>query len=235
MECIDWPSWIQAISTIAIVFVTTYYAYCARQQVRQMESSVKESRTMREESNTTSSKILAEMGEQSKAIQELAAMNKKTVELADRSIKATQEQFRLEQRAWITLTMLGFTETLNSKKIMRIAFTIKNIGKTPAQHVKYMFVYWIRGAEGPATNISDAVEICVAPGEEIIARPYLMSIIPQQQVDLIESGEYTFGILVRSTYFDIYNLSKSRVTSICANYNATDKCFSFCDSGGEMD
>lgn len=235
MECIDWPSWIQAISTIVIIFVTGYYAYYAREQVKQMEAAVKEARAMREESSTTSSKIVDEMGEQSKAMQELAAMNKKTVELTDRSIKATQEQFGLEQRAWIDLEMIGFTEPLNSNKLMRIAFAIKNIGKTPAQHVNYMYFYWIRGVEGPATSVSNALELSIAPGGRILATPFLPSVIPQQQVDLIEAGEYTFGVGIRVTYFDIYNPTKSRLTSVCVNYNPTDKVFAFCDAGGSVE
>ncbi|MGO9139163.1 MAG: hypothetical protein ACLP9S_13870 [Syntrophales bacterium] len=39
MECIDWPSWIQAIATIVICFITGFYAYYAKKQSKKMEET----------------------------------------------------------------------------------------------------------------------------------------------------------------------------------------------------
>jgi hypothetical protein len=43
LNCIDYPSWIMAFTTIVICLITAYYAYCAKKQVEATRDSIYQS------------------------------------------------------------------------------------------------------------------------------------------------------------------------------------------------
>ena len=89
--------------------------------------------------------LLKEIQKQTKAMQDAADANGEAVDLAERNINATQEQSRLDQRAWV-----GVIDTIppsfkdgdiavyikEGEKNTGFGVVIGNSGKTPARKVK---------------------------------------------------------------------------------------------------
>ena len=199
---------------------------------------------MKETAKSTSDqtdRLIAENGKQSKAMQDAAEANKKSIELAERSIKATQEQFRLDQRAWLSMREPKFTESLNLQKSLRISCTIKNVGKTPAQRVHYRYKVSIQTLGEPILWIPfipvifDNNDICYAPGDENTIQIMSKSVLTQEEIGFIESGRGIFSINIEVTYFDIYNVNNIRHSRACFLYSAPNKRFGFCKTGSFMD
>ncbi len=218
-----WPHRVQAIFTGLIFFVTAAYAVVAWFQWRTMSGQ------------------LDEMIKTVKITEDSNKANKKSIELAERSIKATQEQFRLDQRAWLNMREPKFTEPLNSQKSLRISFTIKNVGKTPAQRVHYRYKVSIQTPGKPILWIPfipivfENSDICYAPGDENTTQIMSKSVLTQEMIDFIESGGIIFSINIEVTYFDIYNVNNIRHSRACFLYSAPNKRFVFCKTGSFMD
>lgn len=218
-----WPHHAQAIFTGLIFLVTTAYAFVAYLQWGTMSGQ------------------LDEMIKTVKLAEDSNKANKKSIELAERSIKATQEQFRLDQRAWLNVREPKFTEPLNSQKSLQISFTIKNIGKTPAQHVHYRYKVSTQIPGEPISWIPfipivfDNSDICYAPGDENTTQIMSKSVLPQEVINFIESGKIILSINIEVTYFDIYNVNNIRHSRACFLYSAPNKRFGFCKTGSFMD
>jgi hypothetical protein len=134
---VNWPSRIQAGATVALIVITLIYTYYSREQAEQMRNAVKIAQDTYVAGENSLKSTLTEMKRQSAATEQ-------SVQLAERNIKATQEQFRLDQRAWLNLREPKFMELPNSQKFRQIYFIIKNTGKTPAQPVFSRYKMWIQ-------------------------------------------------------------------------------------------
>jgi hypothetical protein len=111
---INLPSWIQAICSIILIFITGFYTYYASRQVCEMKKTVEE------------------MGKQSIAMQTAANANRDAVDLAGK-------QFRMERRAFVHLSGFDKQSILDERKENVINYQItvkfKNSGATPTKNL----------------------------------------------------------------------------------------------------
>jgi hypothetical protein len=230
----NWPSRIQAGASIILIFITAFYAYYAQEQVRQMEKAVNEAKEMRKDTNTATSGTLKEMGRQSTAMQEAATANKKTVQLYEQVVKSQQEQFILDQRAWIKIGGVKFKEPFVANKTSIMQILVKNNGKTPAQRTRGHVTVSLKD---PSRNLSTFVlkndrEITFPAGDEktITVRWLPFS---QQQIDLLQCSSDPILITeIKFAYFDIYK--RPHHTCECFYYqpkSAIDMNLTLCETG----
>jgi hypothetical protein len=203
------------VLTSAIVACgTLFYAVAAIFQIYLMDSAAKNSADQTE-------KLIVEMRRQSQSMKDMAEANKKAVELATQSLKTTQELFRLDQRAWISVIKGSLIEPLDAKKIF-FRFVIKNSGKTPALRVRFNNKAWIISSTGQILTKNEKKnnrEVSYGPGEEepiflVWGKP-----LSQQQIDDMQSGRIIFFVEVELIYFDIYDAKKPHHTRACFYYN----------------
>ncbi len=121
---IAWPSRLQAFCTLAIVFITGFYTYYAREQVGQMKEAV----------------------------------------------RITGDQFRLDQRAWMGITIMSGQFEVG--KPMTITINFQNTGKTPAKEITNVMV--VEPLEGNAAPDFTREQIAFKEGKGLAT--------PQQKI-----------------------------------------------------
>jgi len=213
------------LTGVIVAFGTLFYAAAAIFQIYLMDSAAKNSTDQTE-------KLIVEMKRQSQSMKDVAEANKKAVELAVQSIKATQEQFRLDQRAWISVAKGSF----DAKRIS-IKYIFKNSGKTPALRVRVNHKSWFKSATG---QILDKVEsesihnrgISYGPGDEHPTIFILKKPLTPQQIDDLQSGRVIFFVEVECIYFDIYDAKKPHHTRACFyNNSKAEGELAYCKNG----
>ncbi len=125
-EKIGWPARIQVACTIAIVFITGFYTYYARQQVICTETSIADNKKA---INGT----IGEMRKQNDALKESIKVALSGVAVSSMGIKAAEKQTRLDQRAWMGVS--NVLSNMEAGKPMVVHVSFKNTGKTPAKNV----------------------------------------------------------------------------------------------------
>ena len=202
----DW----QAIFTGLIFLATTAYAIFAILQWQEMQKT-------------------------SSATKQAAEAGAGAVKVAERNIKTTQDQFTLDQRAWINIEGANIREPFNPSKNIKIDFTTKNSGKTPALHVKYRFRTWIQYSGQKFGEVKKHIssEVTYGPGDEKLQTIYSDKPYPQQMINPLQSGQANLFIEIEFTYFDIYNEKNLRHTCACFYYNPiiSPHGMSFCKTG----
>jgi len=217
------------VLTSAIVAVgTIFYAAVAIFQIYLMDSGAKNSADQTE-------KLIVEMRRQSQSMKDVAEANKKAVELAAQSLEATQNQFRLDQRAWISVIKGSLIEPLDPKKIS-FKFIVKNSGKTPALRVRVNNKAWIKSAAGQIltkNEIKNNREISYGPGDEEPIYMVWEKPVSKLQIDDMQSGKAIFFVEVELIYFDIYDAKKPHHTRACFYYKPKVKGdgVMFCENG----
>jgi hypothetical protein len=150
------------------------------QEIQKQTISAQTSANAAKSASDIASKTLAEIEKQN-------ATSAKTVQLATQNMKAVQDQFRLDQRAWINIMEAKFREPLNAKTTSHIDLSLKNTGKTPALQVVHRYRAWIQ-VSGKTIAWIERVgtsEIVYGPGD---VRPTVLawtSPMSQEQVDML--------------------------------------------------
>ena len=216
---------IMALCTLAIAGITAFYTHYASQQVEQMSNTV------------------TEMQKQSISMQNAADANKKAVDLAERNIKATQEQSRLDQRAWIggvEATPPPFTDGTSrvyikeGERIPIIGIVIINSGKTPARKIKT-----VQQMRAFANNIFKPVYVSDSPikksisvlhpgGRDTLPITPFDIIITKEMINEIRSGKIVLYIYGKITYEDIFG--RGHRTTFCHFIDKDMKAIANCDT-----
>ena len=159
----QWPNWVIAVASLALVVVTGFYTYYARQQTQLTSEGLDATRSTLEKNTSQFSATLEEMKEQTRAAQtasdaadKAAAAAGRSAESAGRQVVAMKEQtnaamdaMRLDQRAWLGYRRYNVqaressTSTWTNREPkageeFRVRFFIHNAGKTPALNVRPM-------------------------------------------------------------------------------------------------
>jgi hypothetical protein len=58
------------------------------------------------------------------------------VKLSKENAESSTNQFRLDQRAWISVEEMRLLEDVKAGNRFNLAIELKNVGKTPARHMK---------------------------------------------------------------------------------------------------
>ncbi|MGA2525747.1 MAG: hypothetical protein ABSF79_03920 [Smithellaceae bacterium] len=212
-----------------VAFGTLFYAGAAVFQYCLMKDTAKAA--------AEQTKILiGEMQNQTKAMQDAANATMNTVKVAERNIKSTQEQFRLDQRAWISITKANFREPLDAKKKAVIDFVVKNSGKTPALHLRGSYETWYQHLGTASLKVGKTIsgEIAYGPGDEKVTFIGWDEPLLQAQIDLMQSGQEILFIEIKFIYFDIYNSKIPHHTCTCFFYDskaAINGALSLCETG----
>ena len=162
----------------------------------------------------------------------------KVANIAERNIKAAQEQFRLEQRAWINIVKAKYAEPLIANKISQIEITVINSGKTPALNVCRTQKMWV---EEPGGKVIMGVKADLKPKITIgtnIERTFAFvgyNPTEQRMIDLINSGKVILFVELEVTYFDVFTKNKTHHTRTCFHYDPKIDKFSFGDQCSYMD
>jgi len=200
---INWPSWIQAISSICLIGITGFYTYYASQQVEQMRNTVKE------------------MGKQSGSMHDATNANKKAVQLSEGNIKATQDQFRRDQRAWIGIAnpIIDRGVLLKEGEYSRFEIIVTNSGKTPAKNIES----WITDKElpvgkklvfkKPISIIGIQSKTVLLPNAKIRFAINTDRRITKEDIERIKSGKSFLYVYGKITYQDVFG--KEHYTTFC--------------------
>jgi hypothetical protein len=203
------------------------------QEIQKQTVSAKTSANAAKSASETANKTLTEIEKQSTA-------SAKTVELATQNMKAVQDQFRLDQRAWINITEARFREPLSAKTNNHIDLSLKNTGKTPALQVVYKYKTWIQVSGKTIAELEKVgnSETVYGPGD---VRPTVLSWtspMSQKQVDMLESKKGTFFVDIEFAYRDIFDARKLHHNRACLFYDpiiSINLALAFCDHGCYMD
>lgn len=187
------------VEVATLIVISLYTAIAAYQgyKMRQATDAAKESAAAAASASKTAEGSLMEIQKQTEAMQIAADANKKTVELAERNIKATQEQFRQDQRAW-----MGFSETpqwqtvVNKPLIVTVFF--KNMGKTPAKKVQI-------AAMGEIVSERESPNFAL---ENSATRERAVLVFPQQVISHDVNVTLPHTVLDSITFNDIKNGTK---------------------------
>lgn len=175
------PAWIQAISTVAIVCITAFYTYYARQSAT---ASI----------------------EAAKAAKDSADAAKSAADTAQSAFTASQNSFRLDQRAWIGPIDNPIIDWEAGKKFS-VAIPVKNNGKTPGTNVTtVMALRALSQQKLPIfTDLDKPIgHFVIQPGAVTYIKILSNGIINQADFDAIKSGDLTLWIYGRITYDDVF-------------------------------
>lgn len=178
----NWTDRIQSAATVCLVFITFFYALFAYYQVCEMRKATVASTEAASaatkaaniaaatltSSGITVNKTLAEMKTQSDAMKKNAEATINNTILAGKSFNATQDQFRLEQRAWVAADNIRLHKDMNSTENVQIDYSIKNTGKSPALRIKNAFEIHVKGLDTQDSVFKwvSKEEISLAPGTD---------------------------------------------------------------------
>ena len=247
----NWPAWIQALSAVALVFFTYLLTYYANTQYKATlravdlsNDSVTIARETLKSGEKTQADTLAEMKAQSRAMQSYSDSVRESIKIAERgmkisekNIKLIEEQFRLEQRPWLQVANIKFHTKLENNKESKFSLEIMNVGKTPAQNVRFKSVYHIleKGKPDDIAEIpSGHVDVSIGPGR-YIEEMAIFEPLTREVVKGIEDGTMTLKILLTIKYKDIFDINKDHETGFCGEYDPKYGLqLVICESGNYM-
>jgi hypothetical protein len=201
-------------------------------------------RAMRDANKTASdsfAKTLCQMQSQTRA-QQTAADASKTAAgaaltqatTAQNSLKATIDNFHLDQRAWVGLGEYRI-ETISDREPFKLALPWVNSGKTPAieteQAVAYIFSdTYLTGPPSHAYNFDHGSAI--PPQGKYVTRITNRGV--PEHFEAITGKKLWMYFFGKFRYHDIYG-SKLHTTSFCLFYDSDSKEMVFCEKGNSMD
>ncbi len=129
-EAKNWPFVVQAICAVFIVIITAFYTHYAKEQVDQIQ---KQGRLIGAQTSALKLQI-GQMQQQVTAAKESADAAQESVKIAERAFVSTERPWIKIINAKLSPTGVSFEHnTIN----VTISFQLKNVGLTPASHVKF--------------------------------------------------------------------------------------------------
>jgi len=202
--------WI-VIGTWAAFLSASIYAYIAVRQWREMISARHQNQISVQAAQTAS-------------------------ETAAKTLNATIDQFRLDQRAWLGVDSVSGSPVLNQGFVIDVI--MKNTGKTPARHFSVESTYHPH-KKGAVFNF-EKVKVLTKPSSAMIppnsiykANPPIPSEkVKQGDLDLIKSGEITIYVYGDGTFDDVFScshwinfcyylMSDMKTWGVCSTHNDT--------------
>lgn len=184
-------------------------------------------------------KLLAETGKTSADAAKVNADNSvKIARSAERSIAATQESARLDERAWV-----GVSGISNLKYTVGqppgVTITIVNSGKTPARDVFLEHEQtWIPAGQ-PLPEIAQPHIRSIRslqtlnPGQQSLALVYLILPLTQEQFDAIRLRKQIVYIRLSVAYRDQFGVGHK--TNYCGTLNEEMDALTFCTAWNTSD
>lgn len=242
--------WIMVVATCIIAYATATYTGYAKHQWRVMEkqtvaafqqlSTAKNSIRIADEAlkdARDSGKEQSDRAERlTKANEVIARTSKKSVdttrELAKKSLDATIENFRLEQRAWVGLTEIscvrhkegdGTTVIVKEEKSIKCKAIVTNTGKTPARDMITRVYLNYMEVPNPNPKIPEKAIMSTEPTSQtlfpgnsvLVTFPFPSDkVFAKDQIESLKNGQnaiYLYGMIV---YRDVFG--ETHFTKFCA-------------------
>lgn len=213
---------------IATLIVLGIYTLVAGYQAYKMREAT---RAAKQSADAAVLAVKEEMPKQTEAMQGAAKAAEQSSGLSEKSVTASIQQFRLEQRAWVAVGSVTVPEYREGNKPVylkegeKAVFEVNllNSGKTPALNVSAISAYTIlpRGFEfspnypPPAQTMrSKAV---IQPGQ-----PYLFPTSPSRGplekafIDKVKAGDFVIYVFGEVKYADVFwPRTKRHITHYC--------------------
>jgi hypothetical protein len=238
---------IMTITTVSICVVTGIYTYYAREQIRETRKAVDIAEASLRAGDDSMRKTWAAMKEQTEAMQDTSKASQDAVKLAKRSIEATQEQFRLDQRAWVGVierTPPAFQDGtrhffVKEGERCTLGVMIKNSGKTPAIHFKSKQMMHSLPANVPFTphytipTVDQSLSV-IQPGMTAVLSA-LPSDVPvtREHIKMLGNGQLILYVYGEMTYEDIFG--KKHNTTYCLFLDKDLSNMNSCDTYNKAD
>ncbi len=236
--------WLMIFFTFGILATSVVAAIIFSCQLGAMKDQLSEMRA-----GSTDTHVLAEAAKvqadaaktATEAALRAAEATQQIAKKADESIKATINSMRLDQRAWVVVKDVKFENELKAGKVNRFNLTFLNVGKTPANHVRFKYTSRIdrpgkSGIVRPVTS-DEYEDLSLGPGTKfVVYGNTLPPILDQAEIDGIESGIVVLTLSVEVTYQGIFEGGKLHKTAYCGSYKPENKPgFTICNSGNYME
>jgi len=217
---INWPAWIQAGAAVCIVVITFLYTMYAYEQVGQMKEAVNEAKTTRINSDKSTTKILKEMGRQSKAMQQFAT-----------TLEKTDKTSRLRDRALIYFSTPTFSAYPPKGEPSGYIFIIpvQNFGNMPAQsfNIRYAYIDSTTKDDPEIAPVTQAkwnqvvTPKTFGPKEPLFFQLFEAGLMPIDEFRKMKESNGSIGkfILAEATYLDGFS-KKRRVTKMGVRFMA---------------
>jgi hypothetical protein len=193
-------------------------------------------------------KVMTEQLEAAKisaqAAKEAAEAAMQGVAISQGSSAAAEEQFRLDQRAWVSMETVSFTDPLKVGEPIKIVIETRNTGRTPALEVtmeqnlsfKEPTESEIRRPIPPIGSVDRIGPVAMAPGSVRGQFSHSVGTLTQTDMERIIGGTATFCVYGHIKYWDIFR-RKRRNTYFCMFYapKGYPPGFRFCSTGNSMD
>jgi len=158
-------------------------------------------------------------------------------------MKATTDSMRLDQRAWVVVKDVKFENELKVGEINRFSLTFINVGKTPAQRVRFKYTSRVHMSGKPdiVTPVpsDEYKDLSLGPGTKfVVSGNTLPPRLNQADVVGLESGSIVFTLSVEVTYQDVFREEKKKLhkTTYCGFYKPENKPdFTLCNSGNYVE
>lgn len=160
----------------------------------------------------------------------------KSAQIAEQNSRNATEQFRLDQRAWVSIEQIVLQGEIKGGQTMRFAASMKNTGKTPALNVTLKTTVHIAQTGQPeyVFRVEKTEGAAIGPGGGFV-QDIRSSTLTQAIADGLESGRLVLTVHIQMTYNDAF-VPKTRHTTACGLYKPEFKpLLKSCVSGNYYD
>lgn len=234
--------WLMILFTFGIFATSVVAAIIFSCQLRAMKDQLSEMKAGSEDTHVLAeaAKVQADAAKTaSEAALKTAEATQQMAKKADESIKATRDSMRLDQRAWIVVKDVKFNNQLKVGEINRFSLTFLNVGKTPAEHVRFKYTSRVRmpGKPDIVMPVPSDEDLSLGPGTKFVAHGNTVPLkLNQADIDGLESGIIVLTLIVEVTYQDVFRGGKLHKTAYCGFYKPENKPdFTLCNSGNYIE
>ena len=152
------------------------------------------------------------------------------------NVESSTNQFRLDQRAWISIEEMRLLEDVKAGSRFNLAIELRNVGKTPARHMKLKWTLDVAVAK-PALSFTDygGFDISLAPQAHFTHHARAKLPFSEADAAALEFGSNTLTVSGEVTYFDVFEKT-TRHTRFCGVYIPANKpLLSACEHGSYID
>jgi hypothetical protein len=227
------PIWIQAILMAITAILIFFYTFFASQQVDEMRRANDQGWNAVVLTNIFGKKTAKEMTKQTTAMKIASAANEKAAGLAEKNIKTIQDQFRMEQRAFVHLNgfrpILPITDPKDKTKVVayNISPVIQNSGATPTKNMHIHFNTF--PSAQPLPDNFDYPDF----GEKVLIPFFLAPHVEQESVPIKIPMEIITLIQNNSLHFYIYGWIRYRDRVGGKDVHSSDFCYDLSEITGD--
>lgn len=193
---------------LAVIGIWALTIYHGQQKV--MQGQLDEMKRSGEQSTSQMWSAIGNMNWMARSMDWNQKVAQNTIESSDKqskaTLQATQDQMRLDQRAWVVLRGIGPGPTLDQPWNLNAVFT--NTGKTPAKNVEWSCVNEYAKDESSLKRwrLPYANPTLLAPNDQkmCILHPVTTPKVTQPVLDVLKSSQVQLFVYGSVVYLDVF-------------------------------